>query len=44
MSFGRTYVNITLHAEEDATEVGEPLQRFARDIDALLETEKALDA
>jgi 4a-hydroxytetrahydrobiopterin dehydratase len=44
MSFGRTYVNITLHAEEDATEVGEPLKRFARDIDALLETEKALDA
>jgi pterin-4a-carbinolamine dehydratase len=43
MSFGRTYVNITLHAEDDANEVGEPLRQFAREIDALLETEKTLD-
>lgn len=43
MSFGRTYVNITLHAEDDATEVAEPLRQFAREIDALLETEKTLD-
>jgi pterin-4a-carbinolamine dehydratase len=43
MSFGRTYVNITVHAEDDATEVGEPLRNFAREIDALLETEKTLD-
>jgi 4a-hydroxytetrahydrobiopterin dehydratase len=43
MSFGRTYVNITLHTEDDATEVGEPLRHFAREIDALLEAEKTLD-
>ncbi|MFB1490033.1 MULTISPECIES: 4a-hydroxytetrahydrobiopterin dehydratase [unclassified Thiocapsa] len=43
MSFGRTYVNITLHAEDDATQAGEPLRHFAREIDALLETEKTLD-
>jgi pterin-4a-carbinolamine dehydratase len=43
MSFGRTYVNITLHAEDEGTEVGEPLRHFAREIDALLETEKTVD-
>lgn len=43
MSFGRTYVNITLHAEDDATEVAEPLRHFAREIDALLATEKTRD-
>jgi pterin-4a-carbinolamine dehydratase len=43
MSFGRTYVNITLHAEDNATEVGEPIRRFAREIDALLGTEKTVD-
>ncbi|RKT44935.1 4a-hydroxytetrahydrobiopterin dehydratase [Thiocapsa rosea] len=43
MSFGRTYVNITLHAEDDATALGEPLRHFAREIDALLATEKTLD-
>ncbi|EGV15992.1 4a-hydroxytetrahydrobiopterin dehydratase [Thiocapsa marina] len=43
MSFGRTYVNITLHAQDDATEVGEPSRHFAREIDILLETEKTLD-
>jgi 4a-hydroxytetrahydrobiopterin dehydratase len=41
MSFGRTYVNITLHAEDGASEVGEPLHRFASDLDALVETDPA---
>jgi pterin-4a-carbinolamine dehydratase len=43
ISFGRTYVNITLHAEDNTTEVGEPLAHFARELDALLGTEKTLD-
>jgi pterin-4a-carbinolamine dehydratase len=41
MSFGRTYVNITLHAEDGASEVGESLHRFASDLDALVETDPA---
>jgi pterin-4a-carbinolamine dehydratase len=40
MSFGRTYVNITLHAADDATEVEAALHRFADEIDALIATEK----
>jgi 4a-hydroxytetrahydrobiopterin dehydratase len=39
MSFGRTYVNITLHAEDGASEVGESLHQFASDLDALVETD-----
>lgn len=35
LSFGRTYVNITLHAEEGAGELGEHLHRFASELDAL---------
>jgi 4a-hydroxytetrahydrobiopterin dehydratase len=38
MSFGRTYVNITLRAQDHESEVGEPLQHFARELDALVET------
>jgi 4a-hydroxytetrahydrobiopterin dehydratase len=43
MSFGRTYVNITLHAEDEAAEVGEQLHRFAGDLDALITNEKNVD-
>lgn len=39
MSFGRTYVNITLHTEDGATEVSEPLHRFAAQLDALIQIE-----
>lgn len=39
MSFGRTYVNITLHTEDGASEVGESLHRFAADLDALIQAE-----
>jgi hypothetical protein len=38
MSFGRTYVNITIRAGDDESEVGEPLQRFARELDELVGT------
>ncbi len=43
MSFGRTYVNITLHAEEGASAVGEPLHRFAAELDALIQNEKPVN-
>lgn len=36
MSFGRTYVNITLHAEDPEGPVGEPLVRFAEALDGLV--------
>ena len=36
ISFGRTYVNMTLHAPEDAGGSPEAHTRFARRIDALL--------
>ncbi|MCG6897675.1 MAG: 4a-hydroxytetrahydrobiopterin dehydratase [Thiocapsa sp.] len=39
ISFGKTYVNITLHAEEEAGELGEHLHRFASELDALTATE-----
>lgn len=37
LSFGRTYVNATLHAAEGADEPGSELHRFAAAMDALLE-------
>jgi pterin-4a-carbinolamine dehydratase len=36
LSFGRTYVNLTLFAEEGAQQIGEHLQAFARAVDELL--------
>lgn len=36
LSFGRTYVNLTLFAEEGAERVEERLQTFALQVDALL--------
>lgn len=37
LSFGRTYVNLTLFVEEGAEQVDEQLQAFARQVDALLD-------
>ncbi|MBK1618251.1 pterin-4-alpha-carbinolamine dehydratase [Lamprobacter modestohalophilus] len=37
LSFGRTYANLTLFAEEGAQQIEEPLHAFAREVDALLE-------
>jgi pterin-4a-carbinolamine dehydratase len=34
ISFGRTYVNLTLHAEGDS--LGDPLHRLAAELDALV--------
>lgn len=36
LSFGRTYVNFTLFAEEGSDQVGPELDAFARQVDALL--------
>lgn len=36
MSFGRTHVNLTLQPQDDAEQIGEPLMRYAREVDALL--------
>lgn len=36
LSFGRTYVNLTIYPEQDATDVGSAEEEFARDIDGLL--------
>ncbi len=36
LSFGRTYVNLTLYPEQDATDVGKAEEEFAREIDGLL--------
>lgn len=38
ISFGRTYANLTLFAEDREQAIGEQLRSFARRIDALLET------
>ncbi len=38
LSFGRTYVNITLNAAADADEVDEETRRIARLIDGLIES------
>ncbi|MFP4280569.1 MAG: pterin-4-alpha-carbinolamine dehydratase [Halochromatium sp.] len=45
LSFGRTYVNLTLFAEEGTEQVGEALHAFARQVDAFLEdADRADDA
>lgn len=36
MGFGRTYLNVTVHADEGATELGDRHRRFAEQMDALL--------
>lgn len=36
MGFGRDYLNITIHAEEDATELTDNQRHFAQQLDALL--------
>lgn len=36
LSFGRTYVNFTLFADDDAEQMGEAQRAFARQVDALL--------
>ena len=36
ISFGRTYVNLTLRAEADNTSIGEPEWGFSAAIDALI--------
>lgn len=37
LSFGRTYVNLTIYPEQDTVNVGSAEEAFARDIDGLLE-------
>jgi pterin-4a-carbinolamine dehydratase len=37
LSFGRTYVNFTLFAEEGSAQMGPELEAFARQVDALLQ-------
>ena len=36
MGFGRDYVNITIHAEEGKTELGNSQHRFAEQLDELI--------
>lgn len=36
IGFGRTYVNITIHAEENSTELADAQRQFAEALDALL--------
>lgn len=36
LSFGRTYVNLTIYPEQDAAEVGSGEEEFARGIDGLV--------
>lgn len=36
LSFGRTYVNLTIYPEQDATEVGNAEEELAQAIDGLL--------
>ena len=40
LSFGRTYANLTIYPEQDATEVGNTEEEFAREIDGLVEEGK----
>lgn len=35
MGFGRDYVNVTIHAEEGADELGETQRQFAKQLDEL---------
>jgi pterin-4a-carbinolamine dehydratase len=37
MGFGRDYVNITIHVEDDATELSDNLRQFAVKLDALID-------
>lgn len=39
MGFGRDYVNITIHAAEGESELGEVQRRFAQELDGLLTTD-----
>lgn len=41
MGFGRDYVNITIHAEEGADELGDRERRFAERLDRLYPGQKA---
>lgn len=36
MGFARDYVNITIHADEGSTELGDRQRRFAQSLDGLL--------
>jgi pterin-4a-carbinolamine dehydratase len=36
MGFGRDYLNVTIHAEEGATELSDNQRHFAQQLDALL--------
>ena len=36
MGFGRDYVNVTIHAEEGETELGDSRYQFAKKLDELL--------
>ena len=40
LSFGRTYVNLTIYPEQDAAEVASGEEAFAREIDGLVEGEQ----
>lgn len=37
ISFGRTYINMTIHAEDGATEIGAERAALASQIDALID-------
>lgn len=37
MGFGRDYVNVTIHADENSVELGQQHRRLAAEYDALLE-------
>ncbi|KKZ11441.1 MAG: hypothetical protein TE42_07930 [Candidatus Synechococcus spongiarum SP3] len=39
LSFGRTYVNLTIYPEQDTTGVGSAEEEFSREIDRLLQVE-----
>ena len=38
LSFGRTYVNLSLFADEDSGELGDDADRFARQLDEMVTT------
>ena len=38
MGFGRDYVNITIHAQEDSDQVSANQRRFAEELDQLIDT------
>lgn len=43
LSFGRTYVSITLHADSPDGEVDERLHRFAAELDRIVEAMESAD-